>query len=740
MSDIKGTPGSNSKGFFTELRRRRVLQVSGAYIAIAWLVTEIAGFFLEQAGAPPWSLRLLAIVFMVGFPIAVILSWVIQVQPDGKRILDSSKGQHRTVIGAITLGVIATAGLAWLILPRIEDAPALPGYDPLPHSIAILPFIDPDATPNEITIGETLYTALTDGLNASRELTQVQLKLDEQPGDLVAFGRSVRVVNLLAGRLLRSAGSTRVEMTLLDVESGKPHWTRLFEWDPTQVMDLGTELANGVLGSMNLPLMSTNRFAGTNNRDAYKALLLGRRTALTKFHGEDFRRAIPHTQKAIDLDPDYLLAHVSLVNFIEFYLQFVGAQGEELQQLRNRQKQALETAQRLDSNSPLVISLLGRLVMQEDPEMAIQLFRRALDLDPNNGTTLVRYAYVIRGRDAEKSKQLWRRLVDLYPMDANNHNELAKTLRMMGRLDEARTEIQKSIELDPEMAQNYWKLSKWEVEDTGRVDKALLLSRRAHTYDPGGSVSLGNVILWYAALGAREEARVWTGKAIESHPGSWFTWFYAAWAHLVLGEVDLAIEYADRGAELKQNVSWVMLYQLLRDVRSGQTEQALRRYQEVHPQLTKLDDLVIDGASFESAVMYSWLLVESGDEVLAGQLLERSIALLNEICSGKGTGAQIKQLCNLKWAVHSLLNQRQETLAELRRMIIEDHIRLDFGMNRFDKSPYGTLDFLKDDPEFQHLMKIVNDDLAVQLERVREMERNSEIPPPPWEADSPHHF
>ena len=58
-------------GFFTELRRRRVLPVAGAYVAIAWLVTEIACFFMEQAGAPAWSLRLLAIVFMVGFPITV---------------------------------------------------------------------------------------------------------------------------------------------------------------------------------------------------------------------------------------------------------------------------------------------------------------------------------------------------------------------------------------------------------------------------------------------------------------------------------------------------------------------------------------------------------------------------------------------------------------------------------------------------------------------------------------------
>jgi len=68
--------------FFTELRRRRVLQITGAYIAGAWLLTEIASFLLEQTAAPDWILRLVAIVFVVGFPLTVVLAWVGQVQPD----------------------------------------------------------------------------------------------------------------------------------------------------------------------------------------------------------------------------------------------------------------------------------------------------------------------------------------------------------------------------------------------------------------------------------------------------------------------------------------------------------------------------------------------------------------------------------------------------------------------------------------------------------------------------------
>jgi hypothetical protein len=80
---------------FEELRRRRVLPVAGAYIAIAWLAVEIAGFLLEQLGAPAWALRLLAIALVVGFPVAVALAWMVQRQPGGGWRLDSSRGQFR---------------------------------------------------------------------------------------------------------------------------------------------------------------------------------------------------------------------------------------------------------------------------------------------------------------------------------------------------------------------------------------------------------------------------------------------------------------------------------------------------------------------------------------------------------------------------------------------------------------------------------------------------------------------
>ena len=288
--------------FLAELRRRRVLPVAGAYVAIAWLATEIASFLLTQADAPAWTLRLLAIVFIVGFPLAVTLAWIVQVAPDGKRHLDRSTGQGRNVAVAIALGVVATAGLSWLLLPRIDDTSITPGYEPLPNSLAVLPLTTTGGTPNEQTVAETLYNVLLDGLGQSRELTQVQLKTKARPDDLAAFGREFKVSALLAGHVARTAGRTLIELRLLDVGRAQVRWSETIEWDPTQIMHIGTSIADAVLQALDLPAIQRSQFVGTDNREAYEAYLLGQEH-FDVMNAKNMAKAIEFFEKAVAVYP-----------------------------------------------------------------------------------------------------------------------------------------------------------------------------------------------------------------------------------------------------------------------------------------------------------------------------------------------------------------------------------------------------------------------------------------------------
>jgi len=706
-----------STGFFTEIRRRRVLPIAGAYIAIAWLITEIASFLLEQASAPGWSLRLLAIVFMVGFPVTMVLAWVIQIGPDGKRVIDPSSGQGRTVFGAVALGILATAGLAWLILPRIEDAPPLSDYQPLPNSVAILPFVDADATPNERTVGETLYHALRKGLNQSRDLTQVQLKLKAPPSDLAGLGKRVRVLTLLTGRIESVPGGSRITMELLDVARNVVRWSHTFEWDPTKIMETGTDIANGVLESMALPVLSTDRFAGTDDRDAYDALLLGFRHQAA-FNIAELRVAMEDFQRAIDLDPAYVHAYNGLVQTIFVYLNMKSPTKAEWETLTERQREAVDTSFALDESNPETMSLMGMLT--ENRELRIQLYKSTLELDPNDGHTYFRLGLeMFDGGDYEEAERLIRRALEFRPMSANYHSDLGSSLWRQGRHQEGIAEIERSIALNPRQVQNYVKLGAWESFHFGRLDEALINMRMAYALDPEAGNVASFVATSYNKLLMPEVALAWVNRALDLSPTATWAWTLAAFIHADLGNSDTARDYFLHLLELDAANRFALRELATRDIAQDQWEIALERWRQAYPELVSADEPLVDRKNLDVAVFFASNLLEAGQENEGLQLLNKCLAVALDM--------PLKSDSEY-WAswIYVLMGDREEALAGIRRSIIDGHKGVE---GSFLLRP--EYDFLRDEPEFQELMQIIKTDSNEQRERILEMERNGEMPPAP---------
>src|SRR5512138_1044747 len=100
--------GSRLQRWFAELRRRKVMRVSGVYLVAAWLAIQVADAVFEPLGLPAWSLKLVILLAALGFPLACALAWAFDVTPTG-----------------------------------IERTPAQPEPAPAPgQAVAILPFAD----------------------------------------------------------------------------------------------------------------------------------------------------------------------------------------------------------------------------------------------------------------------------------------------------------------------------------------------------------------------------------------------------------------------------------------------------------------------------------------------------------------------------------------------------------------------------------------------------------------------
>ena len=438
MAEEKATDANNPiSGFVRELTRRRVLQIGGAYIAGAWLGAEILSFLFEQFQAPGWTYRLLAILLVVGFPISMVVAWVVQVGEDGSWEIDPSRGDYKTLSIAVSLGVLITAGLSWLILPHREPPPV---YEPIPSSLAVLPFAEPNATPHERTMAETLYRSLMEGLERSVDLTLVRLGPGEQPEDLADFGESLGVAGLASGRFQRSQEGTLVEIQLLDIVTGKISWSDSFPWDASNIPEMANAIANGLLLAMTLEPLVDDQFSSSQIREAYLAWLDGQKHA-DSLEPAQLERAIEDFRKAIDLDPGYAEAYVGLAQAIYDFLETGNMPEAESEVLEEQARKAVNTAQKLNPDSADAISLLA--LQLDNRQLRIQAYERALELDPDHAISFYRYAKELKeDGQLEEAERLVMRAITFDPRNIRYRTLLAELLGAQGRDEEARADLE----------------------------------------------------------------------------------------------------------------------------------------------------------------------------------------------------------------------------------------------------------------------------------------------------------
>ena len=73
----------NERNFFAELQRRNVYKVAVAYAVAAWLLIQVATQVFPFFEIPNWTVRLVVLLLILGFPVVLILSWAFEITPEG---------------------------------------------------------------------------------------------------------------------------------------------------------------------------------------------------------------------------------------------------------------------------------------------------------------------------------------------------------------------------------------------------------------------------------------------------------------------------------------------------------------------------------------------------------------------------------------------------------------------------------------------------------------------------------
>jgi TolB-like protein/Tfp pilus assembly protein PilF len=585
--------------FFAELKRRNVYKVAVAYAVVAWLLIQVATQVFPFFEIPNWAVRLVVLVLILGFPVALILSWAFEITPEGiKRESEVDPNESitahtgRKLIGiTIALAVIAAGLLAFQLL-RTKSAPAprqseaatatpdskgLAGARPsIPEkSIAVLPFDNLSRDPDNAYFAEgiqdevlTRLAKVADLKVISRTSTQ---HFKSSPDNLPDIARQLGVANILEGSVQRSADQVRVNVQLIKAATDGHLWADIYDRKLTDIFAVESEIAKSIAEKLQAELTGSEKAAiasrPTANTEAYQLYLKGR-FFWNKRTGDDLKAAADLFQRAVAADSSYASAYGGLAqSYLLIPVFGAGAPRDFFPKAKAAAMRAIaldETS--AEGHSALAMLLLFELKLPESEKE----FRRAIEINPNYATAHHWFGnslLVTLGRFDEGIKE-GQRAVELDPLSLIINADLGSTLMVGRRYDEAIAQLRRTLALDGNFAYAHWNLGE-ALYLKGDVPAAIAEYEKAAALDndPQIFALLGRA---YAETGRKEEALKILNKLKETGQHQYVRSYLYTLIYIGLGDKATAIDYLEKAREGSEtpDTTWLKvdpLFDPLRD-------------------------------------------------------------------------------------------------------------------------------------------------------------------------------
>ncbi|MDX1557040.1 MAG: tetratricopeptide repeat protein, partial [Xanthomonadales bacterium] len=441
---------AESKGnIFAELGRRRVVQAALLYVAVAWSITEIVSFLIQALPVfPDWSMALIAILFVVGFPVTMFLAWRFDIGPGGiRRTGEVTKGDRLTVALALLMLVLTTTGLFYLIYPSVvEQAEGVQVNPPPPTvegtTIAVMPFVNVSNNPEDRFISEGLPDELRDqlgripGLRVAARSSSIRFR--DSGDDAVTIAGQLGVSRLVEGSIRVEGENLRVTVEIIDGATGFADWTYSYDKNTGDLLDVQQQIAAEVIRQV-LPEIDESLVVTeppTLDASAHELMLLARyqfqedQEAATIDMGR-MLRVIELYQRATELDPTSALAYSRLAE-AWLYLGYLDeAQG------------AITRALAIDPDLSEVQNTLGLYRWRRYDEGVGEAHLRAIELNPNNAEALENYAkWYWSQQITDGVEPYFLKARDLDPMNLTRYLDLGHYYGWSNRKDAALANIE----------------------------------------------------------------------------------------------------------------------------------------------------------------------------------------------------------------------------------------------------------------------------------------------------------
>ena len=480
---------SRAKGFWDQLKKRKVTRVALAYTLVAWVVMQIGDVAFEGLGLPQWSLSLLIILVLLGFPLALVLAWAYELTPQGIRKDPAGDIESLTEVE-----------------DYLEGAP----------SIAVLPFDDLSEKGNQgyfcEGMAEEILNALCKVANLRVASRVAAFQLARKDVDVQTIGRKLRVQTVLEGSVRKSGNKLRIATQLLNTADGFHIWSRQYDRKLEDIFDIQEEIANSIASALSVSFKhKLNMNQQYVDPKAYDFFLRGL-SYFARHTTQDNIYARQMFTQAIEIEPDFGRAWAGIAYTYGFAYMYYNASDVNLAEAKRTSAKALTLAPDLAESH---VSSGIALCMSQEYKAAENEFEKAIELDPKNYE-----AWYFFGR-------------------AKVHEgDLKRALRLFERASKVRPEDFQSVLLQAQLYTSLDRKGKaMEVTREGikRVRAVLELIP-----DDNRALNLGAFAL--LRLGETEEAIKWMSRSLANAPMDSIIQYNGACFYSLSGDIEGALD------------------------------------------------------------------------------------------------------------------------------------------------------------------------------------------------------
>jgi adenylate cyclase len=513
----------NPRDFLAELKRRKVYTVAVTYAVVGWLLIQVVTQVFPPFEIPNWAERLVIVVILLGFPIALVFAW----------IYDFTR--H---------GIIRTSDVE----PEVKSEMAEPPSS-TEKSIAVLPFNDLSPAKDHAYFGEGIAEELlgalakVDGLRVAARRSSFWFK--DKEAELTEIATKLNVEHVLEGSVRRDGNRVRITAELIDACDGFTIWSETYEREMRGIFALQDEITRSIVDTLKLKL-AISPSPPSRSTDAYDAYLEGL-VYSDKNTEPELRKSLEFFQHALEKDPRFSRAWTGIA---KTWLWLADAFVPPLEAYPKVRDAAVHALQLNDQEAEAHVYLAeSKRILDWDLDGAEAEFNRAVELEPNLTPSNYFSAafYAARG-DRDKALTYLQRTSKIDPASLWVNNFACELYRYFGLYDEAIEAGERALQLDPTFAHYGEPALAALYREMGRFDDAIALYEKARQFT--GRPGFGLAIT-YARMKRHKEALQTLNAAVAG-------WGYRAGdaiahVHVTLGAHDDAIRELERACEQRSS-------------------------------------------------------------------------------------------------------------------------------------------------------------------------------------------